>query len=595
MIDRTTRLRWRRRIRRSKRQVEGIGYQAEEHLEKHFFKRLTKLPGVLRFTVSWLLLVVLLGGILVVQARALDNYFLVNRPVPGGIFVEGILGSFTNANPLYATGSVDKSVSRLVFSGLLKLDGDNQLQPDLAESWQVDSTGRRYTLKLPADLKWHDGQPLTTDDVIFTFQTIQNPDTQSPLRPGWQGVSLVKRDAQTVVINLPNPLTSFAYSLTTGLIPKHILQNVPVDQIRSLSFNTTQPVGAGPFRWEAIEVEGQTPETRQEQIALVPFEDYSRGRPKLGKFIIRAYRHETAMIKDFEAQNLNGMAGLTTMPEGLKGKNNVIDYNIPLLGQVTVFLKTSNPVLNDVKVRRALVMATDRVDIIKDLSYPVVPADQPLLKSNLGYNDKFAQMSFNLEAARKLLASDGWKHNQNGYLAKKGRELSFTLFTKDTPDYRYIVDKLKQQWGKLGVRLEVNIQDDIQLQQSLSNHGYDALLYGIEMGPDSDVYAYWDSAQADVRAQNRTNFSEYKSSVADAALEAGRTRLVPRLRVVKYQPFLQAWRNDAPAVTLFQPRFLYVTRGQIFGFEPTSLSSGTDRYANVANWMIREDKQPIIN
>ncbi|MGZ6004924.1 MAG: hypothetical protein ACXWLH_02120, partial [Candidatus Saccharimonadales bacterium] len=122
MIDRTTRLKWRRRIRRSKRQVEDIGSQAEEKLERHFFKRLVKLPGVLRFTIAWFLLAVLLVSVAVIQIRALDNYFLTDKPVPGGTYVEGILGAFTNANPLYATGSVDKSVSRLVFSGVLKTD-----------------------------------------------------------------------------------------------------------------------------------------------------------------------------------------------------------------------------------------------------------------------------------------------------------------------------------------------------------------------------------------------------------------------------------------------------------------------------------------
>src|SRR6185369_12819585 len=127
MIDRTTRLRWRRRIRRSKRQVEDIGTQAEEKLEKHFFKRLVKLPGVLRFTVTWLVLLVLLISGLVVQSRALDNYFLRDQPVPGGTYVEGVLGSFTNANPLYATASVDKSVSKLIFAGLLKYNDKNEL------------------------------------------------------------------------------------------------------------------------------------------------------------------------------------------------------------------------------------------------------------------------------------------------------------------------------------------------------------------------------------------------------------------------------------------------------------------------------------
>ncbi|MGZ6005793.1 MAG: ABC transporter substrate-binding protein, partial [Candidatus Saccharimonadales bacterium] len=496
---------------------------------------------------------------------------------------------------LYATGSVDKSVSRLVFSGVLKTDSNNQLQADLAKDWQVDASGLNYTIHLRPGLTWQDGQPLTADDVVYTYQTIQNPDAQSPLLPGWQNVAVKELDKQTVVLTLPNPLTSFAYSLTTGIIPKHILQDVAPDQLRSVSFNTAHPVGAGPFRWEAIQVDGQTPETRQEQIALTPFEGYAQGRPKLNKFIIRAYHDEKSMAAAFERQELNGVAGLSSMPAELKGKSSVNQYDIPLLGEVDVFLKNSNPVLSNIKVRQALELATDRVDIIKGLGYPVVPADEPILKTDLGYNNKYAESAFNLAAAKKLLADDGWQLNSQGFLSKKDQELTFTLFTQGSTDYKYIIKKLTNQWGQLGVKLTVNVQTDTQLQQSLSNHSYDALLYGIEMGPDPDVFAYWDSAQADIRAQNRTNFSEYKSSTADAALEAGRTRLLPKLRIIKYQPFLQAWRDDVPAIALYQPRFLYVTRGQVFGFGPTSLSSGSDRYANVSNWMIREDKLPTNN
>lgn len=593
MIDRTTRLRWRRRIRRSKRQVEDIGVQAEEHLEKHFFKRLTKLPGVIRFSTGWILLIVLLIGSLVVQTRALDNYFMVDKPTPGGTYVEGVLGSFTNANPLYATGNVDKSIARLVFSGVLKLNQNNELVPDLAKDWQVDATGLNYTIHLPNDLKWHDGQPLTAEDIVFTYKTIQNPDAQSPLLPGWQGIEAKATNPQTVVLTLPNPLSSFAYSLTTGIIPKHLLKDVPPDQLRSVSFNTVSPVGAGPFKWEAVQVEGDTAEERQEQVALLPYENYKGGRPKLNKLIIRAFHQESGMVESFQDQNLNGMAGLTALPASLKDQADIKQYDIPLLGETTVFFKTTSPILNNTKLRRALTMGTDRADIIGSLGYPVVSADEPLLKSYVGYDKKYAQLKYDPVAAAKAFADEGWQKDDRGVLTKQGKPLSFMLLTQDTADYKKVGQRLVQQWAKLGVKADLTTQNDAEFQQSLSNHSYDALLYGVELGPDPDVFAYWDSAQADVRSQSRTNFSEYKSAKADAALEAGRTRLSPQLRAIKYQPFLEAWRDDAPGVVLYQPRFLYIARGEIFGFDSRSLSAAVNRYANVEDWMVKESKQPI--
>jgi len=140
-----------------------------------------------------------------------------------------------------------------------------------------------------------------------------------------------------------------------------------------------------------------------------------------------------------------------------------------------------------------------------------------------------------------------------------------------------------------GEPVDIVLQQSADLQSTLATHSYDALLYGISIGADPDVYAYWDSAQADMRAQNRLNFSEYSSSkISDVALEAGRTRLDPALRIVKYRPFLQAWQADAPALGLYQPSYLYITRGPVYGLEEHYINNATDRYSNVQNWMVRQ-------
>ena len=124
------------------------------------------------------------------------------------------------------------------------------------------------------------------------------------------------------------------------------------------------------------------------------------------------------------------------------------------------------------------------------------------------------------------------------------------------------------------------------MQDLIDNRDYDAILYGISIGVDPDVFAYWHSSQADPRATNRLNFSNYKSAVADRALEAGRSRVDVALRAAKYTPFLQSWSTDAPAQILYQPRFLYITNGQLFGFEPKTMNVAADRFNNVHNWKI---------
>src|SRR5487761_1308430 len=163
------RLRFRRDWRRRKRQMEDIGLQAETNLERNFFRRFEHLWDVRRFAGGWLLLVLLLIGCIIVQTRALSGYYQTLQPAPGGMYAEGILGSYTDANPVYATGQVDQAVSQLIFAGLLKYNDQNQLVGDLADSWQPQDDGLQYVVHLRPHLIWQDGQPLTANDVVFTY------------------------------------------------------------------------------------------------------------------------------------------------------------------------------------------------------------------------------------------------------------------------------------------------------------------------------------------------------------------------------------------------------------------------------------------
>ena len=171
--------------------------------------------------------------------------------------------------------------------------------------------------------------------MVFTYQSIQNPDAQSPLRSSWENITVTAPDARTVVFKLPGPLASFPYTMTNGIVPKHILGNVPPAGLRSADFNTVHPVGAGPFAWQAIQVSGNDPSVAQEQIALVPFANYSRGAPKLREFIVHAYVSKAKLIKAFKSGQLTGAAGLTSVPADVKkvplvrGAQSVIDCRQP--------------------------------------------------------------------------------------------------------------------------------------------------------------------------------------------------------------------------------------------------------------------------
>lgn len=589
MIDRKAKLRFRRNVRKGKRQVEDISIQAEEQLERLFIRRLHRLLAVRRFVLTWLLLIVFLVSASVFQLRALSGHYLVTAPADGGVFTEGVLGSFTNANPLYATGGVDGGVSQLLFSSLFEYDANGQLVNDLATSWDVDETGKVFTVTMRTDAKWHDGAPVTVEDVLFTYAMIQNPDAQSPLFSSWRDVKIKATSTDTIVFTLPNVFAPFPHSLTNGIIPKHILENVSADQLRADQFNTIQPIGSGPFAWEAVAVSGQTPEERQEQIALRRNSLYYRGAPRLQRFVVKTFRSEDTMLRQFEDRELHAMSGLTSVSDAIDGTS-LEQYSLPLTGAVMVFFKTSEGVLQDKAVRTALVQSVDTNEVVAELLYPVITVNSPLLKGQLGYDETITQLEYDVEAAAKTLDEAGWKRNADGIREKDGTKLQFSLKAPNTSEFAVVTRKLQEHWSAVGVQVDVDQPSDSELQSIVSLHQYEAVAYSISIGNDPDVFAFWHSSQADIRANNRLNLSEYSSDVADQALEGGRTRTDPALRAVKYQPFLKAWRSDAPALALYQPQYLYVVRGHLNGFESQLLHSSNDRYSNVQNWTVRTKK-----
>jgi peptide/nickel transport system substrate-binding protein len=593
IINESKKRKFSRGFRKRRKNAVELGQQADQHIEELLIRRFDSLISVRRFILLWVALFMLLYFCAALQLRSLSAYYQVLKPVPGGLYNEGLVGTFTNANPIYSTGLVDTAISRLVFSGLFKYDNNNQLTGDLAQSYDLAPSQTRYVIHLKHNIKWHDGKPFTADDVLFTYGLIQNIEAQSPLFPSWQGIKISRQDAYTVNFDLPNVLSSFPYSLTNGIIPQHLLKTTPAAQMRSSLFNTN-PVGTGPFQWRFIQIIGGSINDREQRISLAAYDKYWSGRPKLDGISIISYNTEGQLESAFKKKQLNAMSGLDAVPDDIAKDSNVQVYNTPLTSEVMAFFNNSNPVLADVNVRKALVAAVDQKKIVGLLHYPPKLIDGPLLKDQIGYDPAITQIDFAQSSANEILDKAGWVKDADGMRSKNGKPLSLILTSQNTPNYMQVASFLQQQWSQVGVKISVQDQPTADLQsEKIGSHDYDILLYGIEVGVDPDVFAYWDSSQASISAPGHLNLSEYKSKVADQALEGARTRVDPAQRAAKYKAFLTAWVQEAPALALYQPNFLYITNGPVSGFSRKAVNSSADRFYNVSNWMFRQSRQSI--
>src|SRR3990167_11050292 len=204
-----------------------------------------------------------------------NNAFLVEVPTNGGTLTEGGVGNPRFINPVLAISEANKNLVALIYSGLVRVTPQGEIENDLAEEVTISDDRRIYTVHIHPGVRFHDDTPVTAEDVIFTLQKITNPAIKSPKRGNWEGVVINKIDEQTVSFTLKQPYTPFIHNLTVGILPKHIWKNVSDDEFAFSQFNTI-PVGSGPYKVERVERNsGGIPD----RYRLVPFENVSQKMP----------------------------------------------------------------------------------------------------------------------------------------------------------------------------------------------------------------------------------------------------------------------------------------------------------------------------
>lgn len=591
LMKKSTRLRVRRHIRLTRRGVEQVQSQMGEQLDKHVVRRWQKFVDVRRFVLGWLILIGLLTAGVLIQSRGLADHYLSHVPARGGTYTEGVVGEVANLNPIFATTSPERAAAALLFEPLLRYNEQTRLTGALAASWSVNRPQTVYTLKLREGVVWHDGQPITSQDVIFTFDSIQHPDTGSPLNQSWRDIKVEAPDERTVVFRLPNPFTPFLHSLTrVGILPRHVLGQVEPKELRTHPFNLQPVTGSGPFVFANVSLERS-----HGQIRLKASDDYYLGQPKLEEILIQTFEDHEQLVAAFNEGSVTGAAGFRIGDlDRLEGSRDTQIHTNPLYNNVMLFFNNSRGSLKDRKLRRALSQATDQKAIFDLVAKAYASSDAPLLADQLGYKEDLSQLGYDPKAAAKTLDELGWKLSEDGFRRNKdGQVLELSLVTQSSDEYPLIAEAIQRQWREAGIQLKLEFVSPANLQQDwIQPHAYQLLLMGIDQGVDPDVFVYWHSSQARVGG---FNLSEYKNSLVDSALEAGRTRQDRLLRSAKYQAFLKQWRQDAPAIALYRPTAIYAQVGSAAGFRAERLADPVDRFLGVTNWTILKTQaiQPL--
>ncbi len=538
-------------------------------------------------TLFFAIIACVIWGVLTVNSS-----YLASTPVPGGTLVEGIVGIPRFVNPVLAVTRADLDMTALVYRGLMKINSNGELVPDIAESVTVSDDGKTYNIIIRRDVRFHDDTPLTARDVAFTIGLIQNPDLKSPLRANWAGVTLEEINEYELNIVLDEAYTPFIENFTVGIIPRHIWSELPIEQV-PFSQRNTEPVGSGSFAIKKV--------VRNDAGLIDSYElERANDSVKLEHMIVRFYQNETALTEDFNQGAIMSTANLPLEALAQIETNDaytLIEQPLPRVFGV-FFNQNKSLALRDAAVREALDIMVDRDSIVREalLGYGV-PTTSPIPPSTTTVNSTSTDGATRLERATEKLIKAGWQKNQNNAWEKRidGNTvvLAITIRTANSTLFERTTTAVGAAWRELGVQVEIEQYEQSDLLQAVIRpRDFEALLFGIDMNRTVDLYPFWHSSQ---REDPGLNIAQYANIEVDSLLASARSNTNMSERQTASVSAMNIIMNERPAVFLYVPTLTYVVASDVTTAPMTDLSRPQERFMNIDTWHVaREDRWPMF-
>lgn len=530
-------------------------------------------------------------GVAVLLAITLSSSYSAIVPTRGGILTEGVVGIPRFVNPALAITRADQDMVALVYSGLMRLSEGGTLVPDVAESITLSDDGRTYSVSLRKNVSFHDGTPLTAQDVAYTIELIQNPDLKSPLRGTWNNVSVNVLGEYDLEIILEETYAPFIENFTLGIMPRHIWQELPIEQLPFSQYNT-EPIGSGPF---AVSNVGRDTGGLISSYELSSFES-ALNTPNLARIDLHFYKNETALEEALAAGKIKATAYLTS--DSLKkidqDKFQIIEEPLPRIFGI-FFNQNRSPVVRDRAVRDALSAAIDRKALIGEvLGGYGIPTTGPTLQGALMLESQQASLattSNTIESAQQILKRGGWTQTSAGTWEKRldgnPTALQVTIRSSNSAPFSAVVAHVAERWRALGVEVTVEQFEQADLVQSVIRpRDFETLFFGMDMNRSEDLYPFWHSSQKD---DPGLNVAQYTNIAVDNLLEDARVEHDPGARALLLADVATRIENESPAIFLFAPTMTYVVANNITTTPLPTIHRPSDRFVTVASWYATTD------
>jgi len=484
------------------------------------------------------------------------------QPAYGDTFIEASIGEPSNLLPVLASDSASSDINGLVYNGLIRYDKNLVLEGELAESWEISEDNRTITFHLRPGVKWHDGAPFTSADVLFTYQVYVDPKTPTSYAEAYRQVTRAEApDPLTFRVSYDRPYAPALASWGVSILPKHLLAGVEITK----SPLSRQPVGTGPYRF--IEwLPG-------EKLVLEENPDYFEGRPYLKRVVYRIIPDQSTQFLELQSGGLDFM-GLTpiqyqTQTDTAAFKRLFHKYRYLAFGYTYLGYNLKRPLFQDVRVRQALAFAINKQEIIDGVLLGLgKEATGPYKPDTWVYNPDVKRYPYDPDQARKLLAEAGWKDSDgDGVLDRNGENFSFTIVTNQGNDLRVKTGEiLQRRFREVGVEVKLRVIEWASFLKEFINPGnFDATILGWTGGPEPDQYNIWHSSKTGPR---ELNFIGYKNTEVDEMLEKGRRTFDQSERKKYYDRFQAILAEEQPYTFLYVGEALPAVAKRIRGVEP---------------------------
>jgi peptide/nickel transport system substrate-binding protein len=505
-------------------------------------------------------------------------------PAYGDIIVEGSIGDASNLIPLLSSDSTSHGIASLIYSGLVKYDKDLKVVGDLAESWEISGGGLVITFHLRKGVRWHDGRPFTSADVLYTYRVTIDPKTPTAYSGDFLKVRKAEApDAHTFRVTYDKPFAPALTSWSAAMLPKHLLEGKDITR----SPLARHPIGTGPYRFRDW-VTGQ-------KIVLVSNPDYWEGRPYIDGFIMRVIPDMATMFLELRAGGIDRMdltpLQYTRQTENRLFRKNFSKYRYLSFSYTYLGYNLRNPLFEDKRVRQAVSHAINKEEIIQGVLLGLgQESTGPFKPGTWAHHPGVKRYPYDPGKAKELLAQAGWKDSSgDGILTKNGKPFAFEIITNQGNEVRKkCAEIIQRRLADIGIQVKIRVIEWAAfVKEFINKRKFDATILGWTIPLDPDLYDVWHSSKT---GPDELNFISFRNAEMDDLLDKGRSTFDVKERKRCYDRIQEILAEEQPYTFLYCPDALPIVSARFRGVQPAPIGIGH----NFIRWYVPKEEQKLV-